>query len=472
MKAETPQLLDPTQYKLPTPDEPRRRLALGWLTLGIAALIASGLFSILLVASRTPQVMNAIPWKDFFHTALVVHVDLSVLVWFVAFGGVLWSFSSTARAMALGRAALAAASLGALVMAVSPFAGAGTPLMSNYIPVLHHPLFHGGLALFGLGGVLLVARAAIAAVPVGPRSQGDAALRFGLNAATVASVLAIAAFAWSYLSVSKDMDARAWFELVFWGGGHLLQYTYTLLLMVAWLWLASAAGVPAGLTPRVVVILFALGVVTAFYAPVIYFSHAVASVEHVQLFTWIMRYGGALATVPLGLALLNGLMRAAPPTPDARPLRAALLSSLVLFGFGGVIGYLIHGSNVTIPAHYHGSIVGVTLAFMGLTYHLMPVLGLKAPDMKWARLQPYIYAGGQLMHISGLLWSGGYGTPRKVAGAEQGLDRFEQIAAMGVMGLGGLIAIIGGIIFLMIVLRALPGSPALTRFARRGTEAS
>jgi hypothetical protein len=450
-------------YALPLPDEARRRLALGWLALGVAALIASGLFSILLVAARTPQVMNLIPLRDFFHIALVVHVDLSVLVWFIAFGGVLWSLGSSARALWLAHAALALAALGALIMTIAPFAGAGAPLMSNYIPVLRHPLFHAGLVVFALGTALLVARAVFAGAPVGARAEGEGAQRFGLHTATAATALALGAFAWSYLALPAGIDDAAYFELLFWGGGHLLQYTYTLLMMVAWLWLASSSGVPLGLRPRVVVLLFVFGVASAFAAPFVYLFYPVNSLEHVRAFTWLMQYGGGLATVPLGLAVLNGLMRAPRAAPEAGPLRAALIASVLLFGFGGVIGYLIEGSDVRVPAHYHGSIVGVTLAFMGLTYHLMPAFGLHAPARRWAIWQPYVYAGGQLLHVAGLLWSGGYGTPRKVAGAEQGLERVEQIAAMGIMGLGGLIAIIGGVMFLVIVLRALPGSPLLAR---------
>ena len=105
---------------------------------------------------------------------------------------------------------------------------------------------------------------------------------------------------------------------------------------------------------------------------------------------------------------------------------------------------MIQGSNVTIPAHYHGSIVGVTLAFMGMTYDLLPRLGYARASMRAARLQPYVYGSGQLLHVIGLWWSGGYGVQRKVAGTEQGLDGLEKIAAMGLMGLGGLVAIVGG----------------------------
>ena len=138
---------------------------------------------------------------------------------------------------------------------------------------------------------------------------------------------------------------------------------------------------------------------------------------------------------------------------------------MILFGIGGGIGFLIQGSNVTIPAHYHGSIVGVTLAFMGMTYDLLPRLGCARPNTRLATLQPYVYGGGQLLHVLGLVWSGGYGVQRKVAGAEQGLDGMEKIVAMGVMGFGGLVAIIGGLMFLVIVLTAMTKGPRVQKDA-------
>jgi len=163
--------------------------------------------------------------------------------------------------------------------------------------------------------------------------------------------------------------------------------------------------------------------------------------------------------VPFALAVAYALAIAPRPGPEARPLRAALAWSLVLFGAGGLIGLDIQGSNVKIPAHYHGSIVGVTLAFMGLAYRLLPQLGYAAPQGRLATLQPWIYGIGQLAHMLGLLWSGGYGVQRKVAGADQVLRSAEQIAAMGLMGLGGLAAVAGGILFIVVVIRAMMANP-------------
>jgi heme/copper-type cytochrome/quinol oxidase subunit 1 len=168
-----------------------------------------------------------------------------------------------------------------------------------------------------------------------------------------------------------------------------------------------------------------------------------------------MRFGGGLAIPPIAFAVLWALARHRAVAADAKPLRAALITSIALFGVGGVIGFLIHGSNVKIPAHYHGCIVGVTIALMGLAYLLLPQLGFARPSPRLATLQPYLYGGGQLLHIAGLVWSGGYGVQRKVAGGEQVLRSAQEVAGMGLMGLGGLIAIVGGMLFVFIVLQAI-----------------
>ncbi len=107
---------------------------------------------------------------------------------------------------------------------------------------------------------------------------------------------------------------------------------------------------------------------------------------------------------------------------------------MLLFAAGGLIGLIIGGSNVKIPAHYHGCIVGVTLALMGLVFHLLPRLGYAAPQGRLAVAQPWLYGVGQLLHIVGLVWSGGYGVQRKVAGAEQVLRSSGEVAGMGADG--------------------------------------
>lgn len=442
-------------YRLDVPAGDRQRLARGWLWLGLAALIGSGLLAILLVFSRTPGINRWLPVADLFHVALVVHVDLSVLVWFVSLAGMLWSLDGRGKYPRWGRLALGLAGAGALAMAVSPFTGGGEPIMSNYIPVLTAPLFIAGLLVFAAGVALLVARSLLDAPKLGPAFDGQGALRFGLNAAAVATAVALLAFGWSWAVLPESLNGQAYYEILFWGGGHALQFTWTLLMLVAWLWLASECGGRVPLSPRVTVLMFALALASVFATPVAYLAYDIASVEHRAILTWAMRLGGGISLLPIGLAVVFALHDAPPPDASIRPIRAALVTSLLLFAAGGLIGVFISGSNVRIPAHYHGCIVGVTLALMGVVLRLLPALGYAAPQGRLATWQPWIYAIGQLMHIGGLVWSGGYGVQRKVAGAEQVLRSPGEIAGMGLMGLGGAIAIVGGLLFVVVVLRAM-----------------
>ena len=478
------------RYALDVPQDARQALARRWLLLGLAALIASGVLSLLLVLSRTPGVAQVLPVADFFHVALVAHVDLSVLVWFLAFAGVLWSLNSRSSKTGVASAGFVLAAVGTAALALAPFLGQGRPVMANYIPVLDEPLFLGGLVVFAAGVALLVLRGMQASLHVRPRLSGADALRFGLNASLVSTAVALLAFGWSFAVVPSALDAKAYYELVFWGGGHVLQFTWTLLMLVAWLWLADAAGARVPLSPRVVTLLFGIGLASVFVTPAIYLAYDVGSVEHHRLLTWLMRFGGGLAIPPIAVAVVWALVRtrrasadtrtagaqaasgAQTSSPgraddDARPLRAALWSSIALFGAGGIIGFAINGSNVKIPAHYHGCIVGVTIALMGLAYLLLPALGFARPATRLATWQPYVYGGGQLLHITGLVWSGGYGVQRKVAGSEQVLRTTQEIAGMGLMGLGGLIAIVGGILFVYVMLQAIMRGRCMCNQSRR-----
>ncbi len=443
------------RFDLAVPQDGRRALSLAWLLLGFSALIGSGLFSVLLVLSRTPQLQALFPVADFFRVALVVHVDLSVLVWFLSFGGALWSLNSSKRHLSVAWTGFAMSALGTLAMTLSPFVERATPVMANYIPVLQGPVFLSGLLLFGAGFALVCMRSMWSASPVGLQISGEGALRFGLNSALVATAVSILAFAWSWVRVPQTLDPRAYYELLFWGGGHVLQFAYTVLMLIGWVWLSSTLASGFRLSPRVVTLLFGVSLLAVFLTPITYLAYAPTTVEHHRLQTLLMRYGGGLSIAPIAVAMLWTLAPIRQISASARPLLASILASLCLFSAGGLIGLFITGSNVRIPAHYHGCIVGVTLAMMGMVYQLLPRFGFAPPASRAATWQPVVYGLGQLMHIAGLVWSGGYGVQRKVAGAEQVLRSREEFWGMGLMGLGGLVAIIGGVMFLLIVLSSL-----------------
>ena len=150
----------PACYTLPVVAASQRSLARAWLLLALTALVGSGLFSVLLVLARTPVINAWLPAGDFFRVALVVHVDLSVLVWFMAIAGMLWSLNArpprTRAGAALNRLPLLLCGAGALGMALSAFVDPGQAVMANYIPMLDSASFRAAVGLFGLGALLLL----------------------------------------------------------------------------------------------------------------------------------------------------------------------------------------------------------------------------------------------------------------------------------------------------------------------------
>lgn len=427
-----------------------------WLWIGVAALAVAGLFSLVLVVARTPGISELPLFKALFHQALVVHVDLSVLLWFLSVAGLLWSLGVAGARQAfpwLEEAALGSFAAGMLAMAASPLDRGAEPLMSNYIPVLMSPLFFLGLGLVLAGVLLMLARLFTSAMT---DIRLDAPLRYALLSGGMIALMSLAAFGWSYMRMPAVTAGEEYYELLFWGGGHTLQFLHTQMLLVCWVLLARALAPDARLPARVLLALFSAGPAAALLTPLAYWLYAPDSFEFRDFFTRVMIWAGGPAPVLLALLLARPLWRSrARRRGEARALWSSLFMSMLLFLYGGWLGSLIREQNVVIPAHYHGSIVGVTLGFMGAAYLLLPRLGYRdAAGWRLSYWQPIVYGGGQLMHISGLAWSGGYGVLRKTPGGMANLPP-DVKAAMGFMGLGGLIAIIGGLMFVVAMARAM-----------------
>jgi len=384
----------------------------------------------------------------------VVHVDLSVLVWFLSGACMIWSVSAKKPSPLpyLEEAALICYGLGIAAITLAPLSG-GNALMSNYIPVLYNPPFFLGLALLFCGTAFMLLRFFTGAEDSFSMAKP---IRFARFCGGGIAVLALFAFILSFLQMPAGEHDQTYYDMLFWGGGHLLQFLHVQMAMICWLLLVKALHPAFYVYPKHLIAIFALGPVCALAGVGSYAFLPAGSPGHQAFFTNLMILSNGIAPTIFALWLLPGLLQLkGMRRGENRALWSSLLMSLLLFIYGGVLGGLIHGQNVVIPAHYHGSIVGVTLAFMGLSYLFMPRFGWQnVSHWRLAFWQPIIYGTGQLMHVTGLAVSGGYGVLRKTPGGVDALPASVK-AALGFMGLGGTLAIIGGFMFVLVVWKAI-----------------
>lgn len=432
-------------YTLTLQEGPARPLVAAWLMLAVTALGVSALYAAVLVAARVPYVSRWLPNGDVFHGALALHVALAALVWFLAFAAALWNAVSGSAALRLRWAGFGLGLVGGAAIAAAPLAGGGTALPSNYLPVLDNTAFLSGLGWF-VAGVALTALPAARprAAPLG----GAAALHIAISVALVPALLAGVSGAWSVAAAPEGLAVADFFEIVFWGPGHVLQFTHVTLMMVAWLALAAQCGITLPLAPRAVVALAAAGAAPALAAPVIHLIRPVATPEFRAAFTLLMSYGSWIVAAVLGGLLLFELARR---RSDATAPGASLALSIVLFLAGCAAGAAIRGDTVLVPAHYHGTIGAVTLAYMALAVQLMRQLGWRGDDVWLARSQ-VLYGAGLALLVLGLAWSGSHSLPRKTAWTGGG--GVEVLIAMGLAGAGGAVAIVSAAAFALLAWRA------------------
>jgi heme/copper-type cytochrome/quinol oxidase subunit 1 len=100
-------------------------------------------------------------------------------------------------------------------------------------------------------------------------------------------------------------------------------------------------------------------------------------------------------------------------------------------------------------------IAGVNLALMGLFFkHYLPAMARPVAASRIMRVQVVLFGVGQLIACIGLFWAGGFGAPRKTpSGGASLVD--GAVVGMYLHGVGALIAIIGGVMFVAMLLRAL-----------------
>jgi cytochrome c oxidase subunit 1 len=179
-------------------------------------------------------------------------------------------------------------------------------------------------------------------------------------------------------------------------------------------------------------------------------------------------------TVPAGLelgqrvrGLTKGLFEWLARAPWGDPGFSAMIFSIVVFGFvGGITGVtfgteqinIIAHNTLRIPGHFHATVVsGTALAFMGVTYYLIPLIFRKRIAFyPLARIQPYLFAIGMFIFSITMTFAGTFGVPRRhwdITFSQAPFDvQYNPAvdAIIGVMALGGLLAAAGGGIYILV----------------------
>lgn len=449
----------------PIPTDDDRQVAARWLALAVGVLIPAGLFALSIVVARTPPFSRWVTDPMFFRRCLVVHVDLSLLVWSYAFVGVLFLLlPCRVRSHPLFRHGGHALSLlGVLLLILGAGVPGAEPFLTNYIPTIDHHVFTTGLVLFALGLTVTLLDARL--LPRYESPSGWFALpssaRTGIRTAAIAILLALVTFALSTVSTPPGLPRYVHHELVAWGGGHILQVALEAAMLSVWLILLASLLENDPVHRSTAALLFALLLLPVLSAPVLALQGTTTTRYRVG-FTFLMQWGIFPVTTVFLLLCLVALWRARrqglvtrQTLGDVRFL--GFVSSAVLTVVGFVLGALIRGSTTLVPAHYHAATGAVTVSFMTLTYLLLESFGVRLPTVRWKRLarwQPVVYALGQVCFAAGFALAGASGMPRKTYGHEQHVRTLTEYVGLGSMGLGGLIAVAGGVLFLTIVITA------------------
>ena len=436
----------------------------GWAGLAVLSLAIAGVFALLLAVSRIPGVENVLPWPlDFFNKGLVIHVVFSFIVWFLAVFGAVLSLALThlgngpVVAPWLDKVLLTAGYVSTILLFAPAFMNTGEATLNNYIPAITDPLYYVGLVALG-GAIGIMAVRLLIAVPASD-GRWKEPFCFGTLIAALMYLLALAEFAIAGTRLAGEELSYEFNEALFWGGGHTLQFVNLSLLFIALATLLQLVSGQAGsISGKLPVGAYLLLAATASVGLFITLDSAPTSDDYWTQFT-DLQYGMALPSLLFGIPLVAAIIKLrhdGRAFPWTDPVFVCLVLSPLVFAVGGFLGLFVDGADTRTPAHYHGVIAGINLSFMGLFYGLfLPLLGRGLERSKALIAQVWMFGGGQLLASIGLFMAGGYGTPRKTAGEAQNLSDLGAIIGMFLNGIGALIAISGGIMFIWMVARAL-----------------
>jgi cytochrome c oxidase subunit 1 len=434
-----------------------QRELIGWAWLSVGALAVAGVFALLLALSRIPGMEKTPFWPiDFFYKGLVIHVVFSLVIWLQGVFAFLVSVATLrlagddVRAPSLGRIGQGLVLVAFPCLFAPAFLEATQPALTNYIPIIRHPVYDIGLVVLALGALAPVIRLLIN-LPGRLASAPPFAVAMALGGFVYVLALICFAVATTLLARNGELASR---EELFWGGGHVLQFVYAALMVTNWSILARMSLGEEAVDNRVFLASVGLIALIAIAAPAFYAIFAPFSDPQREAFRFL-QFGIAAPTLIFAGSLGTRALRLGRPWPWRDPAFFALAVSLALFALGGVMGFLIDGSDTRTPAHYHAVITAVSVSSAGmlLTYGLKE-LGKPSAPARATRVLLGLYGGGQFVASIAMFVAGGYGALRKTPSGAGSLDTVAA-AGMAVHGIASIFTILGGAAFVVIAIRAL-----------------
>ena len=445
------------------------------------------------------QAVHLLP-VDLFYRFLTLH-GLNMLIFFIIFfemavlyfaGPIL--LNSRLPAPKLGWLAFGLMVVGMLMVNTMVVQGNADVLFTSYPPLKAAPPYYLGIILFAVGA-LVVTSLFFATLVVAKRErtyEGSIPLvSFGaLTAAIIAvitllhgAVIYIPTFLWSLGWMNMDAEI---YRMVWWGLGHSSQQINVSAHVSIWYLMAALTVGGVVVNEKISRGAFALYILFI----------SMASAHHLLVDpgmgpawkVWNTSYAMYLAvlasmvhgfTVPAGIEMgqrlrgfTNGTFEWLKKAPWSDPGFSGVALSVVIFGFlGGITGVtigteqinIIAHNTLRIPGHFHTTVVGGTaLAFMAVTYYVIPLIFRKRVAF-WglAKMQPYLFAIGIVVLAMSMIFQGIFGVPRRhwdttFSGAPLQVEYHPAVQLFqATMGLGGLLAIIGGLAYIAIAVHSV-----------------
>ncbi len=464
----------------------------------VLSLALGGTMALLIGLTRW-EAVHLLP-ADWFYRLLTGHGIAMLVFWIVFFevaglyfgGAVLLN----ARLVAPGIAWLAFAlmAVGAILTEIMVLMGKSSVMFTAYVPLEAAPLFYVGVILFAVGALVAVGLffATVVVARVEGRFTGSVNLvTFGLITAAIIAVFTIlmgaaayiSAFLWS-LGVIKTLDAGV-YRVLFWGFGHPAQQINLAAMVASWYALASLTVGAKPLNEKLSRFAFLLYILFINLGSIhhLLVDPGLSTANRIFNTSYAMYLAvvGSMIhafSIPSSIEVAQrakghkGLFGWLIKAPWKEPGFAALVVSMLMFGFiGGVTGVLqgmeqlnlmVHNT-LMVPGHFHATVVaGTTIAFMGLAYYVVPLISQRQlVGRRWAQVQPYLYGFGLFILIAGMWLSGRLGVARRDWDINATGSLFAPTYSSGtdltlaLLGIGAVLAVIGGAIFVILMVLTL-----------------